>query len=434
MRFELGEDRQRRSMTVVDVLVRLQAAVEDLNDKRKQLQAQFTESLHRLTAGQIVVGIMLLAAVCGWSFVLQQINRAAHTEERAAVESPRTSWSVKRPGQITKWSDAQVSLSNLAQSYEGASPYDVRSRLVFVGDSITEAWAGTSYGEPIERASGVPEVMEEKVAKRFPRPMVLGISGDQTQHVLWRLSHGELSGAMCADPRLLLVLLIGTNNLAAGHSVEETARGVLAVAERLLNRTHGRVLVNAIFPRGDGMRVLSRLCPPRCDHEGKPLKSFIRDINRLNALVSNSVAKLAQLHKGRVRFVDCGWVFDTRNAFGAAEPTNGGGAPGSVGVGGGWPSRSGSGSGSGRGGPSSVAAVAELATAAAERAISNTIEAGEQYASQLVDEAQQATMRAAGAVARAVVEVMTTSRCLWSSCRTGCIRMRVAINYGQAAW
>ena len=150
------------------------------------------------------------------------------------------------------------------------------------------------------------------------------------------------------------------------------------------------------------MRVLSRLCPPRCDHEGKPLKSFIRDINRLNALVSNSVAKLAQLHKGRVRFVDCGWVFDTRNAFGAAEPTNGGGAPGSIGVGGGWPSRSGSGSGSGRGGPSSVAAVAELATAAAERAISNTIEAGEQYASQLVDEAQQATMRAAGAVARAV--------------------------------
>ena len=43
--------------------------------------------------------------------------------------------------------------------------------------------------------------------------MVLGIAADHTQHLLWRLSNGELSAPMAADPNLIAVLLIGTNNL-----------------------------------------------------------------------------------------------------------------------------------------------------------------------------------------------------------------------------
>jgi hypothetical protein len=55
------------------------------------------------------------------------------------------------------------------------------SRLVLMGDSITEAWVGTGYGSPTPRAEGVPAVLNETLARHWPpTPLVLAISGDQT--------------------------------------------------------------------------------------------------------------------------------------------------------------------------------------------------------------------------------------------------------------
>ena len=53
--------------------------------------------------------------------------------------------------------------------------------------------------------------------------------------IKWRMAHGELSAGMAADPRLLAVLLIGTNNLGRKHTPAQTVRGVLACARRLLD-------------------------------------------------------------------------------------------------------------------------------------------------------------------------------------------------------
>ena len=85
-----------------------------------------------------------------------------------------------------------------------------RVDLLFVGDSITEGWLADG------RATWDREYAPL-------HPYNLGIGGDETQHVLWRLDHGEVDGL---NPGAV-VLLIGTNNLGnAGHTPEQTAAGV----------------------------------------------------------------------------------------------------------------------------------------------------------------------------------------------------------------
>lgn len=68
--------------------------------------------------------------------------------------------------------------------------------LIFDGDSITEGWQ-TRVGQ---------EVWDKKL--RASNAVDFGVGGDRTQHVLWRLSKGQVDGM---NPKL--ALLIGTNNM-----------------------------------------------------------------------------------------------------------------------------------------------------------------------------------------------------------------------------
>merc|ERR1712080_234585 len=102
------------------------------------------------------------------------------------------------------------------------------------------------------------------------------------------------------------VLLIGTNNLGHGHLPGETAHGVVAVIETLLNETRGKLLVVALLPRGD-VKKLRQLCPPRCTNSGRPFKSFMPAIAKVNNIVAESLSGLRG-HE-RAAFVDCGAPF-----------------------------------------------------------------------------------------------------------------------------
>ncbi len=110
-----------------------------------------------------------------------------------------------------------------------------RVDLLFVGDSITEGWLADG------RAT-----WDRAYAPRHP--FNLGISGDETQHVLWRLDHGEIDGLY---PKAV-VLLIGTNNLGnGGHTPGQTAAGVAAVVDRLRAKLPASpVLLLGVLPRG----------------------------------------------------------------------------------------------------------------------------------------------------------------------------------------
>lgn len=106
--------------------------------------------------------------------------------------------------------------------------------LLFIGDSITQGW---------ERAGKA--VWDEYYAKR--NAVNLGIGGDRTQHVLWRLDNGNIEGI---KPKLA-VLMIGTNNSGTNTS-EQIAAGVKAIVEKLRTKLpETKVLILAIFPRGE---------------------------------------------------------------------------------------------------------------------------------------------------------------------------------------
>lgn len=105
--------------------------------------------------------------------------------------------------------------------------------LIFIGDSITQGWEGAGK-----------EVWQEFYGKR--NAVNLGIGGDQTQHVLWRLDHGNIEG-ICPK---LAVVMIGTNN-AAGYAPQEIAAGIEAIVKKLRSKLpNTKVLLLGIFPRG----------------------------------------------------------------------------------------------------------------------------------------------------------------------------------------
>jgi len=108
--------------------------------------------------------------------------------------------------------------------------------LLMIGDSITHGF---------DKAGKT--VWDKYYAPR--NAVNMGFSGDRTEHVLWRLEHGELDGV---SPKLA-VIMIGTNNSNGDdHTAEEIADGIKAIVCQIRTRLpETKVLILAIFPRGD---------------------------------------------------------------------------------------------------------------------------------------------------------------------------------------
>ena len=224
------------------------------------------------------------------------------------MPSPRTPWSVFSAEQQARWESFQSTLAAEAAAFRAGRG---RTRLVLLGDSITEAWRGTSYGNPSERTAGVPAVLHQTLGKQFDAsPLVLAISGDQTQHLLWRLEQGgELTAEIAGDPSAIFVVMIGTNNLGHAHLPGEAADGVLAVVRYLLSRARGAVVLASVLPRGDGPTILPKLCPPRCNASGGPFTSFLPAVDKLNKKLAHEAPGLSAAYPGRFRLADCGTPF-----------------------------------------------------------------------------------------------------------------------------
>ena len=137
--------------------------------------------------------------------------------------------------------------------------------LIFIGDSITHGWEGKGKA-----------IWEKYYIKR--NAVNLGIGGDRTQHVLWRLDNGNIKNI---NPKVAVVM-IGTNNSGNGrNSAEEMIDGVTAVIEKLRTKLpKTEILLLDIFPRGQRInaqrgkilqvnQVLSRL-------DSRPHVTFLR--------------------------------------------------------------------------------------------------------------------------------------------------------------
>lgn len=107
--------------------------------------------------------------------------------------------------------------------------------LLMIGDSITQGWSDEGR-----------RVWDRYYAHR--RAVNLGFNSDRTEHVLWRLQHGEIDGI---HPKVAVVL-IGTNNTGSRNDApEHTAAGIQAIVSVLRAKLpETRILLLGIFPRG----------------------------------------------------------------------------------------------------------------------------------------------------------------------------------------
>jgi beta-glucosidase len=111
--------------------------------------------------------------------------------------------------------------------------------LLLIGDSITHGWGG----DPFDKSSaGRTDLWEKYFARR--NTVNLGFGWDRTEHVLWRLQHGELGQT---SPKVA-VLMIGVNNVGR-DSADDIALGIREVVRTLRQRLpYTKVLLLGIFP------------------------------------------------------------------------------------------------------------------------------------------------------------------------------------------
>jgi lysophospholipase L1-like esterase len=108
-----------------------------------------------------------------------------------------------------------------------------QAEVIFLGDSITQAWEGEGK-----------EVWAKYYAPRHA--LNLGIGSDRTQHVLWRLDHGHLAGL---KPKVVVVL-IGVNNIPDDtYTPGMVLEGVTAVVQKLRTKLpETKIILLGIFP------------------------------------------------------------------------------------------------------------------------------------------------------------------------------------------
>lgn len=129
----------------------------------------------------------------------------------------------------------------------GAGPHGRPLRTAFLGDSITDHW----------RRKAV-ELWDTHYAPHGA--LNFGISGDRTQHLLWRLQNGGLGQLR---PKVI-VLMIGTNNLGFNsdgvtqrNTLPEVADGIRANVRFLRQALPAtKILLLGIFLRGEAGSAL----------------------------------------------------------------------------------------------------------------------------------------------------------------------------------
>lgn len=187
---------------------------------------------------------------CGWPLTAEErayVTGKAEFDRRPGRESNQhlpQLWPVVPTAGFfggDSWLKIHEGLVKTVQANPG--PVDV----LLVGDSITIQW-GASW------------------AKQFPdrKAVNIGIGGDKTQNVLWRLDHGGVDGL---QPKTI-VLMIGNNNMffTPETGVAAAAKGVEACARNLREK----------FP--DAELIVAKILPCHA-----PKSRFYEDILLTNA-------------------------------------------------------------------------------------------------------------------------------------------------------
>lgn len=159
------------------------------------------------------------------------------------------------------WTKAHMENVGLARNIKKVTQKSSSFReldVVFLGDSITEGWRGTSFGEPIEHKQENKQIFEkyfdmEKSSTAKMEGLVLGIAGDKSPNLLWRLQNGEIPKSLNSK---VYWVLIGTNDFLKEDlsqcSEEVVFMGIeRVVAELQILKPDATIVVNGLLPRSD---------------------------------------------------------------------------------------------------------------------------------------------------------------------------------------
>ena len=104
--------------------------------------------------------------------------------------------------------------------------------VLFLGNSLTQKWD--------------PSLWERYFASL--NTLNAGVNGDRTEHLLWRIEHGNIDRQ---HPELV-VLLIGTNDIGRNRPAKITAEGVRQILRVLRSRMPTtRILLLGVLPRSE---------------------------------------------------------------------------------------------------------------------------------------------------------------------------------------
>jgi len=176
-----------------------------------------------LLPGLLVFMLWSMQAAC----LAGEAATVATTEQCAAATPVENPWTKRLPAGW--WQKRHEEILS--------APGRKEAQIVFIGDSITDGWDSEGGGLKIWEKEYVPM-----------KVLNLGIVCDSTQHVLWRLDHGEIDGL----PKLkVAVVMIGVNNKGINrHKAEDVAAGIEAICQRLKQKVpHAKILLLGVFPR-----------------------------------------------------------------------------------------------------------------------------------------------------------------------------------------
>ncbi|MDD5140391.1 MAG: GDSL-type esterase/lipase family protein [Verrucomicrobiales bacterium] len=175
--------------------------------------------------------LFTLAAVAALQFsTIAQTNAPGTGVVAPAVHINTGLIPVPRTGPITN----RQSLV-LQRAKDAPGDYDIE----FIGDSITQGWEGK--GANVWKELGT----KYKIIN-------FGVSGDRTEHVLWRFEQGQLDGIKAK----VAVVMIGTNNSGKNkdgtdsYTDADILEGVTAIVNQIrVRQPDTKILLLGIFPR-----------------------------------------------------------------------------------------------------------------------------------------------------------------------------------------
>jgi len=322
----------RRRKQVVSLLLPPITAGQSLNDSSSGFLLCTAGRLRYAAIASFALALLLLArsgtkngkshddmmeTLTGSSRPFQYIGDLDPSEPQPWPEEEED-WHALHETLVKRVEESDSSSSNQAKDY--------LPQLVFYGDSITEGWNGTSFGNlPGQHrmwTTGEDESIRDVFANAFgdksdwgeralKPPLVLGISGSRTYDFIWRVVNGEfpisslLDNAEAIDNNSdvfpieklerIYILLMGTNNLGGGMLPEPTLKGmdaagrtILQLHEKHFPNTPAGMLFSELLPRKDDFRAV-KMCPPRCKNVEtlEPFQSFMPAIKKVNRALPN---------------------------------------------------------------------------------------------------------------------------------------------------